>query len=136
MTQKSDEFITSESASAFQFLSEQVQAKLDKADTNRFVRISIPDKVIPFIVTTDGGVIADITANNPKTIVENLKSIIPAATLHGGAGFIEVFHGNKLLVLRHVESSVFKKKWLADDIASALQFEFDVYYPGYQIRSR
>ncbi|HWZ13602.1 MAG TPA: hypothetical protein VNW95_00085 [Mucilaginibacter sp.] len=136
MAQKLNELITSESESAFQFLSEQAQVRLDQADANRFVRICTPDKVIPFIVTTDGGVIADITANNPKTIVENLKSIIPAAVLRGGAGFIEVFHGNKLLVLRHVESSVFEKKWLADDIASALQFEFDVYYPGYRIRSR
>jgi hypothetical protein len=133
---KINQSAVSESEFLFQFLSAQAQADLDKADANPFVRISMPDKVIPFIVTADGGVIADINANNPKTIYENLKSVIPAATLQGGAGFIEVFHGNKLLVFKHVESGIFGKEWLVDDVASALQFELGLYYPGYQIRSR
>jgi len=120
----------------FQFLNEQIHAKLEKADANPFVKISLPDKRIPFIVLSDGGVVADITAHNPKTMAENLESVIPSSKLYGGgAGVIDVYHGNKTLVFRHVGSSLFTKRWLVDDVASALELELNLYYPDYQIRS-
>ena len=136
MEQKSTENQSSENEAPINFLDEKVLAHLEEADANPFVKINTPDKRIPFIVLSDGGVIADITAINPKTIAENLWADIPADKLHGGAGFIEVFHGNKLLVFHHVESALFAKKWLVDDVASALQSELNLYYPGYKIRSR
>ena len=108
--------------------------KLEKADTNPFVKISVPDKSIPFIVLSDGGVIADITAKNPNSLLKNIR--VPIHAENPGAGFIEVYHGNKTLVFHHIESSIFKKKWLVDDVASALQHELNLYYPGYKIRSR
>jgi hypothetical protein len=49
---------------------------------------------------------------------------------------MEIFHGNRTIVFHHIESSIFKKKWWIDDVASALQSELNLYYPGYQIRSR
>ena len=52
-----------------------------------------------------------------------------------GAGFIEVNHGNRTLPSHHAEGRVFEKECLADDIASALQLELNLYYPGYLIRS-
>ncbi len=135
MTQKLKEFETSGNEAPVQFLSEENIIKLEVADANPFIKISSPDKSIPFIVTSDGGVIADITVNNPKTIVKNLQSALPADELSGGAGFIDVFYGNQLLVFRHITSKFFEKSWQVDDIVSALQSELNLYYPGYQIRS-
>jgi len=73
MAQKINKDIIAKNEPIFQFLNEKVQAKLEKADANPFVKISIPDKSIPFIVLSDGGVVADITANNPKTILKNIQ---------------------------------------------------------------
>jgi hypothetical protein len=53
-----------------------------------------------------------------------------------GAGIIDVFHGNKTLKFHHIESGIFKRKWHVDDVASALQQELNLYYPGYRIQSR
>jgi hypothetical protein len=126
--------MTTENELLVQFLSEHTLEQLEKADGNPFIKISTPDKRIAFIVLPDGGVIADITANNPKTILKNLQlSII--TDKQTGAGFIDVHHGNKTLVFHHVESNMFEMKWRVDDIASALQLELSLYYPDYQIRS-
>jgi hypothetical protein len=126
-----------ENGEPIQFLTPDEKEKLSRADANPFVRISTIDKVIPFIILANGGIVADISANNPKSIAKNLEGIIPASQLSGGgAGFIDVYHGNKTLVLRHVESSIFTKPWLVDDIVSALQDELNIYYPGYRIQSR
>jgi hypothetical protein len=133
MAQKTNEDMIAENEPLFQFLNEKVQAKLEKADANPFVKISVADKSIPFVVLSDGGVVADITASNPKTILKNIPLPIPSD--RHGAGFIDVFHGNKTLVFRPIESGIFEMKWRIDDIASALQFELNLYYPGYQIRS-
>ena len=54
-----------------QFLSEHLQSKLDMADNNPFIKISLPDKSIPFIVISNCGVVVDVTANNPKTILKD-----------------------------------------------------------------
>jgi hypothetical protein len=136
MEQKPTGNQSSENEAIITFLNEKLLMRLEKADANPFVKISTPDKRIPFIVLSNGGVVADITAMNPKAIVESLEVDIPADKLQGGAGFIEVFHGNKLLVFHHIESAFFAKKWLVDDVASALQSELNLYYPGYTIRSR
>jgi len=133
MAQKTNEDMTEENEPIFQFLNENVQAKLEKADANPFVKISAPDKSIPFIVFSDGGVVVDITASNPNTILKNIH--LPIHSDRHGAGFIDVFHGNKTLVFRPVESGIFEMKWRIDDIASALQLELNLYYPGYHIRS-
>ncbi|WP_259070326.1 hypothetical protein HDF24_14720 [Mucilaginibacter sp. X4EP1] len=133
MEQKLNKDMAPENEPFFQFLSEQLQAKLDTADNNPFIKINLPDKSIPFIVLSDGGVVADITANNPKTILKNIPHSLSADNL--GAGFIEVYHGNKTLVFYHIESGIFGKRWLVDNIASALQLELNLYYPGYNIRS-
>jgi hypothetical protein len=136
MEQKSTGDQSSQNEVLINFLNEKLLMQLEKADANPFVKISTPDKRIPFIVLPDGGVIADITAANAKAIVENFEADIPADKLQGGAGFIEVFHGNKLLVFHHIHSAFFAKDWLVDDVASALQSELNLYYPGYIIRSR
>ena len=134
MEQNTIEYWTSENERAIQFLNESTLAELEKADTNPLIKISIADRSIPFIVLSDGGVVADITANNPKTILKNIQLNSSAGNL--GAGFIDVFHGNRTLLFRLVESNIFKKKWWVDDVASTLQQELNLYYPGYQIRSR
>ncbi|TWI94768.1 hypothetical protein JN11_04549 [Mucilaginibacter frigoritolerans] len=136
MEQKSTGDQSSENDAPINFLNEKVLVQLEKADANPFVKISTPDKRIPFIVLANGGVVADITAMNSKAIAESLEADIPADKLQGGAGYIEVFHGNKLLVFHHIESAFFAKQWLVDDVASALQSELNLYYPGYIIRSR
>jgi len=135
MKETLNEYPASEKDMPVQFLSEHQLAEFEKADANPFIKICLPDKIIPFVVLSDGGVIADITANNPKTIIENLEPIISADKLNRGAGYIDVYYGNRTLVFRHVESSIFEKKWIVDDIASALQLELNLYYPGYQVRS-
>ena len=117
-----------------QFLSDYDQEKLEKADDNPLIQICSYDKSIPFIVVPDGGVIADITANNPNTILKNLQLSINLEK-QIGAGVIEVYHGNKTLLFRPVLSRIFEKRWRIDDVASALQSELNLYYPGYQIRS-
>ena len=133
MAQKSNEDMAPENESLFQFLSEKTRATLEKADANPFVKISVPDKSSPFIVLSDGGLVADITAKNPNSLLKNIR--LPIHADNPGAGFIDVYHGNKTLLFRRIESSVFTKKWRIDDIASALQSELNLYYPGYQIRS-
>ena len=116
------------------FLSDHEVAKFIQADTNRLVRISVPDKIIPFIVLADGTVIADVTARNPKTVIENSQSHITPETPAQGAGFIDVYYSNRTLVFRHVESRIFSKKWHLQDVVSKLHFELELYYPGYQVR--
>jgi hypothetical protein len=133
MAHKVNKNMAAENEVVFQFLNEKTQGKLDEADANPFIKISVPDKNIPFIVLEDGGVIADITVNNPLTILKNIH--LPVHSDKHGAGFIDVFHGNKTLVFRPVESSIFEMKWRVDDIASALQVELNLYYPEYKIRS-
>jgi hypothetical protein len=136
MEPKSKEERTAENEALFQFLSEKTRVQLENADANPFIKIAGPDKSIPFIVLSDGGVVADITAHNPKPMAEHLQSAIPSEKLYdGGAGFMDVYHGNKTIVFRHIESSLFDKPWLVDDVASALQLELNLYYPGYLIRS-
>jgi hypothetical protein len=133
MAQKSNENEASENDLLFQFLPEKTLATLEKTEANPFIKISMPDKSIPFIVLSDGGVIADITAKNPNSLLKNIR--LPIHADNPGAGFIDVYHGNKTLLFRPVESSIFEKKWRVDDIASALQLELNLYYPGYRIRS-
>jgi hypothetical protein len=128
------EHVGTENEPIIQFLSEQELEKLENADKNSLIEICSYDKSIPFIVLSDGGVIADITANNPNTILKNIQFTV-TLDKQIGAGFIEVHHGNKTLLFRRVESRIFEKKWRIDDIASALQVELNVYYPGYRIRS-
>jgi len=134
MEQKLMEYPGTDNGAPFQFLSEHAQATIEITDANPYIKISAPDKSIPFIVLPDGGVIVDNTANNPKTILKNFKLAASSDKLYG-AGFIDVCHGNKTLLFRHIESSIFEKQWRVDDIASALQLELNVYYPGYNIRS-
>ena len=134
MEQKQMQSPGNDNGTPFQFLSEQAQTILETTDANPYIKISAPDKSIPFIVLPDGGVIVDNTANNPKIILKNFKLSIAADKLYG-AGIIDVYHGNKTLLFRHIESSIFEKQWRVDDIASALQLELNVYYPGYNIRS-
>jgi hypothetical protein len=134
MIRNINEYAVSENEALIQFLNEYELEKLKKADDNPFVRISLPDKSIPFVVLPDGGVVADITANNPKTILKDIQINIPAGR-QPGAGFIDIYHGNKTLLFRHIESAIFGKKWRVDDIASALQIELNLYYPGYLVRS-
>ncbi len=64
------EYPGTDNALPFQFLSEQLQAILEMTDANPYIKISAPDKSIPFIVLADGGVIVDNTANNPKNYLE------------------------------------------------------------------
>jgi hypothetical protein len=134
MEQKSKEYLITENETPIHFLSEQAQSKLDMADANPYLKISAPDISIPFIVLSDGGVIADNTAHNPKTILENFKRSV-ASGKSCGAGFMDIYHGNKTLMFRHIESSIFEKKWRVDDVVSALQLELNLYYPNYYIRS-
>jgi len=134
MEAKSKEERLTENEALFQFLNEKTRVQLEKADANPFIKINLPDHSIPFIVLSDGGVVADINANNPKTILKNIQLNI-TADKPIGAGIIEVYHGNKILEFRHIESGIFVKKWLVDDVASALQLELSLYYPGYVIRS-
>jgi hypothetical protein len=136
MERELNEYHDTEVEAPLQFLSEQIHKELEIADANPFIRISTPDKSIPFIILSDGGVVADIRANNPKTIAGNMLSKFPTDNLQLGAGFIDVHFGNKTLVFRHVESGIFGKKWLVDDVASALQTELNLYYPDFKIRSR
>jgi hypothetical protein len=135
MIRNINEHVASESMAPVQFLSEREVEKLEKADDNPLIQIYTYDKTIPFIVLSDGWVIADITANNPNTILKNLQVSINLDQ-RIGAGVIEVHHGNKTLLFRPVISRIFEKKWRTDDIVSALQYELNLYYPGYQIRSR
>jgi len=135
MEQQLKEYPTAENETPVHFLSEHTLAQIEKADANPFVKISSPDSSIPFIVTPDGGVIADNTANNPKTVLKNFQLASSAEKTYG-AGFIDIYHGNKILNFRHVESLIFAKKWRVDDIASALQVELNLYYPGYRVRER
>ena len=127
------EYYVLENETEIQFLNEQELEKLEKADANPFIKFNMPDKSIPFVVLSDGGVAVDVTANNPLTVLKNNVKNISAT--NPGAGFIDVFHGNKTLLFRHIISSVFRKKWDVDEIVSALQFELNLYYPGYRIRS-
>jgi hypothetical protein len=121
---------------SIEFLSDELKEKLAAANANPFIKIGTPDKSIPFITLMNGGVIADITANNPNTIAKNIRVLIPGEELvGGGAGFIDVHHGNRTLVFRRVESRLFSKQWLIDDVASALQNELALYYPGYLIQA-
>ena len=78
--------------------------------------------------------LADITAKNPTTILKNPEISIPHDK-PPGAGVIAVHHGNRTLLFKHIESGIFEKRGLVDDVASALQLELNLYYPGYQIRS-
>ncbi|WP_295655322.1 hypothetical protein [uncultured Mucilaginibacter sp.] len=116
------------------FLSEEECARLNIADANPRIRMGFVDKRIPFIVLADGGVIADTNANNPKTIADNFKESIAAENLYYGAGFIDVHHGNRTLVFRHMASALFSRKWHVIDVAGELQAELDLYYPGYRVR--
>lgn len=134
MAQNIIEYPAPENEPFIQFLNESMLEKLENADANPFVKISVPDKSIPFIVLSDGGVVADITAKNPNSLLKNIR--LPIQADNPGAGFIDVYHGNKTLVFHQIESSIFKRKWRIDDVASALQSELNLYYPGYQIRSR
>ena len=126
--------VSPENEPLFYFLSEKHLEDLEAADANPYVKMCEPDKNIPFIVLADGGVVADITANNPKTILKNMEISDKSGKLLG-AGSIDVFHGNKTLLFHHIESAIFEKKWLVDNIASALQHELNLYYPEYRIRS-
>jgi len=134
MTEKSSEYMAAESGPYFQFLSEKAHVKLEKIDTNPFVRISAPDRSIPFVVLPNGRVIPDITANNPKIILNNIQ-FNNTSDKQIGAGYIDIYHGNKTLLFRSIESLLFQKKWLVADIVLALRIELNLYYPGYQIRS-
>jgi hypothetical protein len=134
MIRNINENVASENMAPVQFLSERDVEKLKKADNNPLVQLCTYDKSISFIVLSDGCVIADITANNPNTILKNLQVSINLDK-QIGAGVIEVHHGNKTLLFRPVISRIFEKKWSTDDIVSALQCELNLYYPGYQIRS-
>jgi hypothetical protein len=135
MIRSINEHLVKDNEPNIQFLSDYDHEKLDRADDNPLIQMSSFDKSIPFIVVPDGGVIADITANNPNTILKNLQMSINLDH-QIGAGVIEVHHGNKTLLFRQVLSRIFEKRWRVDDIASALQTELNLYYPGYQIRSR
>jgi hypothetical protein len=105
------------------------------ANANPFIKMNVADISMPFIVMADGGIIVDNTANNPKNILKNFQLTVSATSFYG-AGFIDIYYGNKTIALRHVESTIFKKKWRIDDVVSALQLELNIYYPGYHIQSR
>jgi hypothetical protein len=132
MIQNLKEYSVLENDTEIQFLSNQTLEKLNEAEANPMVKFSAADKSIPFIVLSDGSVVVDITANNPFTILKKISQ--PGSSVNPGAGYIDVYHGNKTLEFRHIKSVIFVKKWLVDDIVSALQFELNLYYPGYQIR--
>ncbi|HEY2580157.1 MAG TPA: hypothetical protein VGI43_00025 [Mucilaginibacter sp.] len=132
--QKLEEYLLQSDEDEVQFLSEERLATLKKVAINPFVKISLPDTTIPFIVLPDGGVVADITANNPITVLKNM-GIATSDDKLTGAGIIEVHHGSRILFSRRIESTTFKKKWYVDDIVSALQFELNLYYPDYRIGS-
>jgi hypothetical protein len=116
------------------FLTGKALANLEAAEANPYIKISSPDKIIHFVVLPDGGVIADNTAQNSKIILRNFDLAI--ATGKGyGAGYMEIFHGNKIIEFHHVESTIFDKKWRIDDVIAGLANELNAYYPGYFVRS-
>src|ERR1700761_331940 len=78
------------------FLTGKALANLETAEANPYIKISSPDKTIHFVVLPDGGVIADNTAQNPKTILKNFDLAIAAGRGYG-AGFMEIYHGNKII---------------------------------------
>ena len=130
--QKVEKFGTSESEVEMQFLSERELTELKDADANIAVRFSGPDKSIPFIILANGVVVVDNTANNPKTILYHTTIAIPDEP--PGAGYIDIHHGNRTLLFRRIESAIFGKRWHINEVVSAIQFELNLYYPGYQIR--
>jgi hypothetical protein len=112
------EYYVLENEAEIQFLSEQELEKLEKADANPLIKFNMPDKSIPFVVLSDGGVAVDVTANNPLTVLKNNVRNISAT--NPGAGFIDVFHGNKTLLFCHITSGIFGKKRHIDEIDSAI----------------
>ncbi len=111
---------------------------MDKLETinNPLIQIASPDKTILYIHIPYGEVIAGINAKNHWDLLMQSKLPMPEENKQYGAGWIDVYHGNKRLVFRSFtekENASFRGLSSLDDTVSELDLYFQVYYPGYEV---